>query len=166
MSTDTRLPRKIYDFFGQKMGTPEIVRARRLAYRIQEITNLQGSCQIISSGSKSEGLDVEESDMDLMYLEPLDRVFETEDEATADDDGHIVTIVMDTTDTKPCFSKLKVVNIPRDREYMNEKLYQSTVQLGENIFLSQVSDQNCLGCHVYQAISNFMDRVYQQLIIN
>ena len=105
-------------------------------FNVQEIANLQGSCRIISSGSKSEGLDVEESDMDLMYLEPLDRVFETEDEATADDDGHIVTIVMDTTDTKPCFSKLKVVNIPRDREYMNEKLYQSIVQLGEDIFLS------------------------------
>jgi hypothetical protein len=50
--------------------------------------------------------------------------------------AHIVTIVMDTTDTKPCFSKLKVVYIPRDREHMNETLYQSTVQLGEDIFLS------------------------------
>jgi hypothetical protein len=32
-------------------------------FNVQEIANLQGSCRIISSGSKSEGLDVEGSDM-------------------------------------------------------------------------------------------------------
>ena len=136
MSTDTRLSRTLYALFCKKVGTPEIVRARRLTYRVLEITNVLGPFQIISSGIKSEGLDLEGSDRDLMYLEPLSRVFETEDEARINDDGYIVPIVMDTTDTKPCFSKLKVVNIPRDREDMNETLYQSTVQLGEDIFLS------------------------------
>ena len=136
MSTDTKLSRKLYDFFCEIVGTPEIVRARRLAYRVLEITNVLGPCQIISSGSRSEGLDLEGSDRDTMYLEPLVRVFETEDEARINDDRYIIPIVMDTTDTKPCFSKLKVVNISRDREDMNEKLYQSTVQIGEDIFLS------------------------------
>lgn len=136
MSTDTRLSRKIYDFFCQKMGTPEIVRARRLAHRIQEIANVLGPWQIISSGSRPEGIDLEGSDSDFMFLESLPRVFQTEDEASANDDEYIVPIVMDTTDTKPCFAKLKVVNIPRDRKDMNETLYQSTIQLGEYIFLS------------------------------
>ena len=136
MSTDTRLSKKLYDFFCEKVGTPEIVRARRLAYRVLEIPNVVGPCQIISSGSKSEGLDLEGSDRDLMYLEAHVRVFETEDEATANDDGYIIPLVMDTTDTKPCFSKLKVVNIPRDREDMNETLHPSTVELGEDIFFS------------------------------
>jgi hypothetical protein len=48
-----------------------------------------------------------------MYLDPLDRVFETEDEARINDDRYIVPLVMDTTDTKPCFSKLKGVSCIR-----------------------------------------------------
>lgn len=44
-----------------------------------------------------------------MYLQPIYKVFETEDEAKVNDDGYIVPIVMDTTDTKPYFSKLKVI---------------------------------------------------------
>ncbi|CAG2214924.1 unnamed protein product [Mytilus edulis] len=84
------------------VGSEKIVRYRRLFFKLfDETWNTQRGFELISSGSKSEGLDLHGSDFDLMTLQKLFKVYEN-----IDSSGFCITI--DTNNAQPGFALLKV----------------------------------------------------------
>ncbi|XP_071171140.1 cyclic GMP-AMP synthase-like receptor 2 [Mytilus edulis] len=84
------------------VGSEKIVRYRRLFFKLfDETWNTQRGFELISSGSKSEGLDLHGSDFDLMTLQKLFKVYEN-----IDSSGFVITI--DTNNAQPGFALLEV----------------------------------------------------------
>ncbi|CAG2221770.1 unnamed protein product [Mytilus edulis] len=105
----TRIYRfNFFEYLCDIIGSEEVVRTRREIFSAREI--LENSIEItsISSGSKAEGLDLKGSDYDAMLLMNIFRVYESLNDVHYDLDN--ASLVMDTHDTKPGFTKLKLVN--------------------------------------------------------
>ncbi|CAC5375631.1 unnamed protein product [Mytilus coruscus] len=102
MSTDESLSVYFYEYLCQKIGSEEDVRVRRMAYIITDLSLADRSG--ISSGSKGEGLDLKGSDLDLMVIDVVFTVYESERDVVLPSPG--IPLVMDTEDTHPCFTQL------------------------------------------------------------
>ncbi|CAC5406048.1 unnamed protein product [Mytilus coruscus] len=94
-----------YEYLCQKIGSEEVVKVRRLTC-ISEDMRCSKFISQISSGSKGEGLDLKGSDIDIIYTDPLYAVYES-DKDVVQDIGRIV-LIMDTEDTQPCFTHLRL----------------------------------------------------------
>ncbi|XP_052082762.1 uncharacterized protein LOC127720287 [Mytilus californianus] len=102
MATDKGESLHFYKFLCKKIGTERVVKLSRLANTIYD----HGSFLQIISGSKGEGLDLKGSDIDLMYIHPDFKVFESEKAVVVSSTK--IPVVMDTDDTPPCFTKLRL----------------------------------------------------------
>ncbi|XP_076083177.1 uncharacterized protein LOC143054149 [Mytilus galloprovincialis] len=97
---------QFYDYLCQKIGSKEVVRARRLLF----ISNDFGSYDIqISSGSRGEGLDLNGSDFDVMHIDPYYMVYESGKNAI-EDQKCVLQLAMDTKESQPCFTYLLLLN--------------------------------------------------------
>ncbi|CAG2193051.1 unnamed protein product [Mytilus edulis] len=97
---------QFYDYLCQKIGSKEVVRARRLLF----ISNDFGSYDIqISSGSRGEGLDLNGSDFDVMHIDPYYMVYESGKYAI-EDQKCVLQLAMDTKESQPCFTYLLLLN--------------------------------------------------------
>ncbi|XP_071162546.1 uncharacterized protein [Mytilus edulis] len=92
-----------YDYLCRKIGSEKEVKGRRLTFLAIDNFN-EGQ---MSSGSKSEGLDLKGSDIDVMFVDFRLKVYEFETEA---DKSHKSVLFMDTEDTHPCFTRLYLRN--------------------------------------------------------
>ncbi|XP_052102236.1 uncharacterized protein LOC127735875 [Mytilus californianus] len=106
MSADRAESLRFYNYLRNKIGTEKIVKARRLAFIIND-AGAQSDFPQIGSGSRGEGLDLKGSDIDLMYIDSYFIVHESEKDVVK---GRKVPLVMDTLDTQPCFTRLRVFN--------------------------------------------------------
>ncbi|CAC5426036.1 unnamed protein product [Mytilus coruscus] len=104
MSADRAESLRFYNYLRNKIGTEKIVKARRLAFIIND-AGAQSDFPQIGSGSRGEGLDLKGSDIDLMYIDSNFIVHESEKDVVK---GRKVPLVMDTLDTQPCFTRLRV----------------------------------------------------------
>ncbi|VDI49688.1 Hypothetical predicted protein [Mytilus galloprovincialis] len=68
---------KFYTYLCQNIGSEELVKIRRLAFTILDLGQSFGH-KTITSGSKGEGLDMKGSDLDVMAINPLFKVYESE----------------------------------------------------------------------------------------
>ncbi|VDI82539.1 cyclic GMP-AMP synthase [Mytilus galloprovincialis] len=89
------------------MGTEELVLLRQKFYLLYDLLRLSRTEIIINSGSKSEGLELEGSDIDIMILQLDNTVLENENEAQCKNNQPNV-FFMSTEDTKPGFTMLKL----------------------------------------------------------
>ncbi|CAC5410699.1 unnamed protein product [Mytilus coruscus] len=97
---------QFYKYLCQKIGSKEVVRARRLLF----ISNDFGSNHIqISSGSRGEGLDLNGSDFDVMHIDPYYIVYESGKYAVQDQKC-VIQLTMDTEESQPCFTYLRLLN--------------------------------------------------------
>ncbi|CAG2216168.1 unnamed protein product [Mytilus edulis] len=101
-----------YKYLCNKIGTQVDVRTRRLSFIICDIHNhpyKRSPLKLfpqISSGSKTEGLDLSGSDVDIMLIDNRFEVYESERDVVQ---GRKVVLIMDTEDNPHCFSKLRVL---------------------------------------------------------
>lgn len=107
-----------YHYLCQKFGSEKEVKVRRLTFMAADTSSpIQ-----ISSGSKGEGLNLKGSDVDLMFVRPSYKVYEYEKEIVQSDK---TVLVMDTADTQPCFTRLRLYsNYNRLRKSNREVLEQ------------------------------------------
>ncbi|CAG2193052.1 unnamed protein product [Mytilus edulis] len=96
-----------YKYSCYKIGTEKVVRARRLKYTCKDLISFNKFFDQISSGSLGEGLDLKGSDLDIMSINYNFAVYESEKDALQDCG---VVLVMDTEETQPCFTNLRVTN--------------------------------------------------------
>ncbi|XP_071135981.1 uncharacterized protein [Mytilus edulis] len=106
MATDKSESLHLYKFLCQKIGSEQVVRVRRLTYTIGDIGN-DSKFKQISSGSKGEGLKTKGSDLDLMYICSLIKVYESARDIVPSNMSY--PLVMDTEDVSPCFTKLRLI---------------------------------------------------------
>lgn len=94
-----------YNYLCQKIGSMKAVKFRRLTYAINDLAliGIKGMHHIIS-GSKGEGLDIKGSDLDIMHMDTLLKVYESERDIVPSSPG--IILVMDTENTPPCFTQL------------------------------------------------------------
>ncbi|XP_063411847.1 uncharacterized protein LOC134694730 [Mytilus trossulus] len=128
--TDRELSLKIYPHLCNIFGTEEVVKTRRkllCAYdSVLRILNFT----VISSGSKAEGLDLNGSDYDQMFIHHLFQVYENKENVSSS--AKNTPIVMDISDTNPGFTKLKLYeqrhmyHINQWRETVNGETYISS----------------------------------------
>ncbi|CAC5426813.1 HARBI1 [Mytilus coruscus] len=107
MTTDKCESLNFYKYLCKKIGSEEVVRTRRLAYCISDMSQISGDGSIYS-GSKGEGLDLKGSDLDIMFIDTNFKVYESETEVIRD--GLTIPLIMNTKETKPCFTQLRLLN--------------------------------------------------------
>ncbi|XP_071136363.1 uncharacterized protein [Mytilus edulis] len=118
MATDKSESLHLYKFLCQKIGSEQVVRLRRLTSTIGDT----GAAKLkrIYSGSKGEGLKTKGSDLDLMYILPTIKIYESpRDIVTPINISY--TVVMDTEDVSPCFTKLRLI-------FNDPNIYCKTIQ--------------------------------------
>ncbi|XP_071150338.1 cyclic GMP-AMP synthase-like receptor [Mytilus edulis] len=64
--------------------------------------------KVIQSGSKAEGLNLKGSDLDLMSITPTFKVYQSETEVVRD--GLTVPLIINTEDSQPCFTQLRLLD--------------------------------------------------------
>ncbi|XP_052086502.1 uncharacterized protein LOC127723809 [Mytilus californianus] len=94
-----------YEYLCQKIGSEEDVKARRITSIVCDIGS--GRFRPIRSGSNGEGLNLKGSDVDLMMISSEFAVYEYFSDMPAQNQK--IPLVMDTDDTQPCFTKLKIL---------------------------------------------------------
>ncbi|XP_052079134.1 uncharacterized protein LOC127717497 [Mytilus californianus] len=106
-----------YKYLCPIIGSEEVVRIRRLKINIVEIC-LNNKLKVIISGSKGEGLDLKGSDIDLMSITSLYKVYQSETEVVFD--GLKIPLIMNTEETLPCFAQLRLLDEQKDFKFMWE----------------------------------------------
>ncbi|XP_063423796.1 uncharacterized protein LOC134707720 [Mytilus trossulus] len=94
-----------YNYLCHKIGSEEVVKARRLTLTSQDIAGSPKDFLRLSSGSKGEGLNLNGSDLDVMFFDQRFKVYESEREAVQ---NHDCVLVMETEDTQPCYTYLRL----------------------------------------------------------
>ncbi|VDI59937.1 Hypothetical predicted protein [Mytilus galloprovincialis] len=111
---DHYLSFQFYTYVCGIVGSEEVVRSRREIFSAIEIVRNTSFATHISSGSKAEGIDLKCSDYDHMMYPNFIRVYESLNDVQYNNIymiyKHQIPFVMDTNDTKPGFTKLKLVN--------------------------------------------------------
>ncbi|CAC5411654.1 unnamed protein product [Mytilus coruscus] len=94
-----------YKYLSQKIGSEEVVRARRLKFLSGDFCLSNKFHSHISSGSRGEGLNLKGSDYDFMTILKVYSVYESEKDVVQD---LKLVFVMDTDDTPPGFTHLRL----------------------------------------------------------
>lgn len=94
-----------YKYLCLKIGSKEVIRARRLLYLCRDLRTNKLSPQI-TSGSKAEWLHLKGSDHDVMYVCTNFVVYESEKDGVQNDKR--IVFIMDTEYTPPCFTHLRL----------------------------------------------------------
>ncbi|VDI68065.1 Hypothetical predicted protein [Mytilus galloprovincialis] len=121
MSTDKNLSLDFYKYLCQKIGSEEDVRVRRLTWIVHDL----GFPEVphITSGSIGEGLDIKGSDFDIMFIDLLFKVYESDRDVNV----RIIKIplVLDTANTHPCFTQLRLpLHFHDDSNLLNSRMKQ------------------------------------------
>ncbi|VDI65420.1 Hypothetical predicted protein [Mytilus galloprovincialis] len=117
MSAEMSLSLNFYKYLCQKIGCEEEVKIRRLTcviddLGVQKFDNQSGkrtSDVQITSGSKGEGLQLKGSDYDVMFIDNLFKVYESDKNIVPKYDRYI-PLIMDIDDTHPCFTQLRLLD--------------------------------------------------------
>ncbi|CAC5426035.1 unnamed protein product [Mytilus coruscus] len=137
MSADRAESLRFYNYLCHKIGTEKIVKARRLLFIIHD-AGAQSDFPQIGSGSKGEGLDLKGSDIDLMYIDPEFIVYESEKDVVK---GIKNPLVMDTLDTQPCFTRLRVFNENCSRKRLWKVSFRSRLSKDIIILIMSLAHQ-------------------------
>ncbi|CAC5393323.1 unnamed protein product [Mytilus coruscus] len=128
--TDRELSIKIFQYLCNIIGTEEVVKTRRKLFCAFDSVLRILNHTVISSGSKAEGLDLNGSDYDQMFIYHLFQVYENKGKVSSF--ANNTPIIMDSSDTKPGFTKLKlykprhIYHINQWGESVNEETYISS----------------------------------------
>ncbi|CAG2218920.1 unnamed protein product [Mytilus edulis] len=105
---DKNLSLQLYNYLCNIVGSEKVVKTRREIFYAKDIGEKTTEITFISSGSKAEGIDLKGSDYDQMILFNIIHVYQNLNDVQYDENK--IQLVMDTNDTKPGFTKLKLVN--------------------------------------------------------
>ncbi|VDH99856.1 Hypothetical predicted protein [Mytilus galloprovincialis] len=76
---------KLFDFLCKLVGSEQDIRARRIFFKVLDhAIQYSPEWRVVTSGSKSEGLDLPGSDLDIMYINQVDTVYNTQFEIPND----------------------------------------------------------------------------------
>ncbi|VDI23862.1 Hypothetical predicted protein [Mytilus galloprovincialis] len=109
LSGENTLSLDFYKYLCQKIGNEDEVKVRRLTYIIDDLGISSTTVTEITSGSKGEGLQLKGSDLDLMFIDPSFKVYESESDFVPQS-SKCILLLMKTEDTHPCFTQLHLVN--------------------------------------------------------
>ncbi|XP_063416247.1 uncharacterized protein LOC134697891, partial [Mytilus trossulus] len=140
MTAENNLSLDIYKYLCQKIGYEDEVKVRRLTYVIDDLGIQSNMINQITSGSKGEGLKLNGSDLDLMYINYLYKVFESERDVVPQS-GRCISLVMDTDDTHPGFTQLHLVK-DQDLTFNHRKVIKNSF-LGKH-FSSELYRLYCI----------------------
>ncbi|CAG2191471.1 unnamed protein product [Mytilus edulis] len=120
-----------YNYLCDIVGSEEVVRTRRDIFTVKDIVDNTTGITFISSGSKAEGLDLKGSDYDQMILHNGVRVYESLNDDQSNPDT--IPLVMVTNDTKPGFTKIKLVS----KSYLDtDGIHDWHEAVGEETYIS------------------------------
>ncbi|CAC5389934.1 unnamed protein product [Mytilus coruscus] len=122
-----------YKYLCHKIGSEEVVKARRLILTCQDMDAHPKRFLRLSSGSKGEGLNLNGSDFDVMLFDLRFKVYESERVAVQD---HDCVLVMETEDTQPCYTYLRLFTNYNILPHKYKKVFQQ--QSGQNLFSSEL----------------------------
>ncbi|VDH99861.1 Hypothetical predicted protein [Mytilus galloprovincialis] len=72
---------ELFDFLCKVIGSEKDVRSRRIFFKVLDhALQYSPKWRVVTSGSKSEGLDLPGSDLDIMYVNYVDTVYNTQSE--------------------------------------------------------------------------------------
>ncbi|XP_063405850.1 uncharacterized protein LOC134689814 [Mytilus trossulus] len=133
MSHSNKESLHFYKYLNQKIGSVEVVRARRLSFIFSDLACSEKETYIMTIGSRGEGLDVKGSDLDLMYISSLFVVYEPGKNDVKD---QRLQFFMDIEDTSPCFTHLRLNTMFDNLSYFVQQMIQQ--HRGENFISSEL----------------------------
>ncbi|CAG2186335.1 unnamed protein product [Mytilus edulis] len=139
---DKELSRDFYHYLCNIIGSEDVVKTRRNIFTVMDfIINTDKHFTFISSGSRAEGIDLKGSDYDQMQVREGFRVYESimdEYEGVLDEiyTSNKLPLLMDTLDTKPGFTKLKLYNKVRIHTNTMQLTEKWSYTFGNDTFLS------------------------------
>ncbi|XP_052093936.1 uncharacterized protein LOC127729977 [Mytilus californianus] len=142
-----------YKYLCHKIGSEEVVKARRLTLTSIDMTSSSQDFLRLSSGSKGEGLNLNGSDFDVMFIDLFFIVNESERVAVND---HDCVLVMETEDTQPCYTYLHLFTNYNILPHKYKQLLQQ--QSGKNLISSEL--------YKLWMLNNFKEAGYGNLLIN
>ncbi|CAG2253915.1 unnamed protein product [Mytilus edulis] len=174
MSHSNKESLRFYEYLNQKIGSVEVVRARRLAFIFSDLACSDKETYQITSGSRGEGLDFKDSDFDMMYIKSLFVVYEPGKNDVKD---QRLQFVMDIEDTSPCFTHLRLNSMfdtlpyfyqqmmqqHRGKNFISSELYKSQILKENSSFLPMLNDihgpclTNYSGIQIFSASDTFHD---------
>ncbi|VDI23867.1 Hypothetical predicted protein [Mytilus galloprovincialis] len=120
MSDENSTSLHFYKYLCQKIRSEEEVRVRRFSYIIEDLGVPISLLNKITSGIKGEGLQLKGSDHDLMIIDPLFKVYESDNDV-APQSGRCIPLVIDKEDTHQCFTQLRLLN-SHDLTFEDDKI--------------------------------------------
>lgn len=102
MSTIKSDSLKFYKYLCQKIGYEEVVRVRRLITTITDMASQR--VKTILSGSVGEGLDLKDSDVDIMEIDSSFKVYESEKDVVFE--SNTIPLILNTEESQSCFAQL------------------------------------------------------------
>ncbi|CAC5369762.1 unnamed protein product [Mytilus coruscus] len=76
---------QLFEFLCKIVGSKKDVRARRIFFKVLDhAIQYSPEWRVVTSGSKAEGLDLPGSDLDIMYINQVDTVYNTKSEIPSD----------------------------------------------------------------------------------
>ncbi|CAG2197579.1 unnamed protein product [Mytilus edulis] len=106
MSREKSESLNFYRYLCQKIGSEEVLKIRRLNSTIRDIGD--GRKFKITSGSRGEGLYLESSDFDIMFIHSFPKVYQSQEEVVHD--NRTTHLIMNTEETPPCYTQLCILN--------------------------------------------------------
>ncbi|XP_052064726.1 uncharacterized protein LOC127704635 isoform X2 [Mytilus californianus] len=121
---------ELFDFLCKVVGSEKDVRSRRIFFKVLDHA-LQYSPQwrVVTSGSKAEGLDLPGSDLDIMYINQMDTVYNTKSEIPSD---LPYALYFDFENTPPGYVNIKL-HLNNRSGMQTKHMY---INSDNNIFLS------------------------------
>ncbi|XP_063399939.1 uncharacterized protein LOC134684575 [Mytilus trossulus] len=129
---------QFYNYLCEKIGTDELVRLRRKYYQLWDFLLTNKDVVVVNSGSKSEGLDLEGSDIDVMFLRKDITVYENEAQYRNKKPN---VFIMITQDIKPGFTMLK---LSKSSFIFRREIYNCSDIWEQDILLSNVKVKQLL----------------------
>ncbi|CAG2231443.1 unnamed protein product [Mytilus edulis] len=122
-----------YNYLCREIGSEEVVKARRLTLTSKGIEASHTELFRLNIGSKGEGLNLNGSDCDVMLIDQIFKVYESDRVAIQ---NYECVLVMETEDTQPCYTYLRLFtnyNILSDKY---KQVFQQ--QSGKNLISSEL----------------------------
>ncbi|CAG2226393.1 unnamed protein product [Mytilus edulis] len=104
-----------------------------VSFVLFDMSDLSGGGSIYS-GSKGEGLDLKGSDLDLMFIDTNFKVYESETKVILD--GLTIPLIMNTEETQPCFTQLRLLHhqhLSHNFKYLCQKNHLGNIHSSEHV---------------------------------
>ncbi|XP_063400719.1 uncharacterized protein LOC134685171 [Mytilus trossulus] len=131
---------ELFDFLCKIVGSEKDVRSRRIFFKVLDhALQYSPKWRVVTSGSKSEGLDLQGSDLDIMYINQVDTVYNTQSEIPSD---LPYGLFLDFENTPPGYVQIALHLKKRNGKKLNHEYSGNHILLSNEHYKNLIQEMN------------------------